>query len=1063
MKGIKFLFLTVLFSTAYILSAAAQDKVTGLSSVKLYIDPGHGGTDNMGMYNWSESEKVVRVGQYLEQYLLKYTDMQAQNFMFSRKSDSDSNTALSTRTSESRTFGAHFYYSIHSDAAGMGSSTNRNVFLYGGRRTSSGQPVIEKLPEGGREFGNHLTRDLTSIMRVPSRNLTAIPVYGGGENGNIADLTFYGSGNTTPYLAVNNGTNGYIASILSEMGFHTNPEQNALNMSEGYMKALAYATYQSMVRYMTNQSWGGGSKKEPVQVGILHGFIVEEQANSPINSATITVSKDGSIVATYKTDSYDPGTRFSQKYPAGKGDAIYGFYTDVLRNGFYWIENLTPGETYTVKVEAPGFETKDNLSITIPTSVGTKTIDGLGTLDVKMKNIMPGIVLGNDIVNTEKVPLNRLIRITFARGMDQSAMASAFKITEADGGAVATAPISWQSGVLQVDVSQLDFETDYVLTIDGALAKVTGYDIGIDGARTGSVSDYVVNFRTEAATPPKVVSFSPQGTEQFMLRPVVRIELDQHAVTSSIASNQLTVVDKEGAPVAGIQSYNAMGNGKSVFHYIFNANLTANERYTVTFAKGIKNVYGNATEEDFVFTFVPRNQSVTVNTPALNQFSGTMGSFGGGSQIGGIVANSYSSSQDASVKLTAQSANSHRVNYQWNDDASLGTAGDPRPGIRHHYGTTTPTFTTSAGTLQYWVFGDGSNSQVSVIIAPTAGGYFVKRTKVDWVGWKMLSWELSSNAGVTTYLADGTMSGNLRFAGVNIVGPTAVADRDLNASSLWFSDMRLVTLGAVEGIFTVTFNTQGGSAVPSGYYTANEPIDALPTSPIRPGYSFAGWHKDTAGDQPWDLENDAVTNNITLYAKWESLVESHSPADGETDVSLRPVIRIEFREPLDPESIDYEYQLSVKDDGGAGTYASGELSYQTEDGKGILLFTFDHDLFASTEYLVKLDPGYKTAIGVEMPDEVVFSFTTENENSISIPNASSVSIYPNPTSGELTLQFDAAGAYNVTVSDVTGRNLLRQSTTGMSMQIDISSCDAGIYLIIIDDGTKQTPMRVVKQ
>jgi len=1053
----KFISIIALFAIVCALPATAQ-KVTGLSDVKLYIDPGHGKTDNMGMYNWSESEKVVRVGQYLEQYLLKYTDMQAKNFMFSRKSDADLNTDLSTRTDEAVAFKANFYYSIHSDATTMGSSVNRAVFLYGGRRLSTGGTVMEKLPEGGREFGNHLTRDMLSIMRVPSLDLKSIPPWSGGENGNVADLTYYGSTSTTPYLAVNRGTNNYCASILSEMGFHTSPEQNMLNMSDGYMKALAYATYQAMVRYMTNQSWGGGSMKQPVQAGILHGFIVEEETNSPINSAKITVSKDGTVVATYITDSYEPSGRFIAKYPVGKGAAGYEFYTDVLRNGFYWIEDLTPGETYTVKVEAPGFETKDNLSVTIPASVGAKTIDGLGTLDVKLKNIMPGIVLGNDIINTEKVPLNKLIRITFARKMNQSAMTSAFTITKVSDGSVATAPITWSSGVLQVNVSQLGFDTNYKLTIDGAKAKVTGYDIGIDGARSGSVSDYVINFKTESAIPPKIVSFDPRGTDQFTLRPVVRIELDQHVLTSSIAGNQLTVVDKDGASVAGIQSYNAMGNGKSVLHYIFNADLKANERYTVTLKAGIKNVYGNATEEDFVFTFVPRNRSVTVNSPALNQFDGTMGAFGGGSQIGGIVADSYKFSQDASVKLTAQSANSHRVNYQWSDDASVGTTSDPRPGIRHHYGTATPTFTTSAGTLQYWVFGDGSNSQVSVIIAPTAGGYFVKRTKVDWVGWKMLSWDLTSNTGVVAYLADGSFSGNLRFAGVNIVGPTAVADRDLTPSAMWFSGMRLVTLGAVQGVFTVKFNSQGGSAVPDDYYTANEPIDALPIPPTRPGYSFAGWCKDAAATQPWDLATDAVTDNITLYAKWEPLVASHSPADGETDVELRPVIRIDFREPLNPASIDYEYQLTVVDDGGAGTLASGELSYQTEEGKGVLRFTFDNDLFAETEYLVKLASGYETALGVGMPNETVFSFTTGKGVSISNIKSKEIGIVTIDKNIKVTA---AEAISDIRVYSIAGALVKSAQPVQASYEIPIGDWVKGVYIVRVTTGSSQKNVKVV--
>lgn len=40
-----------------------------------------------------------------------------------------------------------------------------------------------------------------------------------------------------------------------------------------------------------------------------------------------------------------------------------------------------------------------------------------------------------------------------------------------------------------------------------------------------------------------------------------------------------------------------------------------------------------------------------------------------------------------------------------------------------------------------------------------------------------------------------------------------------------------------------------------------------PEDPVKDGYTFAGWHKDTACTQPWDF-NDGITGSMTLYAKW---------------------------------------------------------------------------------------------------------------------------------------------------------------------------------------------------
>lgn len=42
-----------------------------------------------------------------------------------------------------------------------------------------------------------------------------------------------------------------------------------------------------------------------------------------------------------------------------------------------------------------------------------------------------------------------------------------------------------------------------------------------------------------------------------------------------------------------------------------------------------------------------------------------------------------------------------------------------------------------------------------------------------------------------------------------------------------------------------------------------------PPLPTRIGYSFQGWHKDSALTKAWVNGSDKVKSDITLYAKWE--------------------------------------------------------------------------------------------------------------------------------------------------------------------------------------------------
>ena len=70
--------------------------------------------------------------------------------------------------------------------------------------------------------------------------------------------------------------------------------------------------------------------------------------------------------------------------------------------------------------------------------------------------------------------------------------------------------------------------------------------------------------------------------------------------------------------------------------------------------------------------------------------------------------------------------------------------------------------------------------------------------------------------------------------------------------------------------YKVTFESNGGSEVASlqavEYGTT---ITAL-EKPLKDGYTFGGWFKEPVLTNVWNFAVDAVTDNITLYAKWTS-------------------------------------------------------------------------------------------------------------------------------------------------------------------------------------------------
>ena len=69
----------------------------------------------------------------------------------------------------------------------------------------------------------------------------------------------------------------------------------------------------------------------------------------------------------------------------------------------------------------------------------------------------------------------------------------------------------------------------------------------------------------------------------------------------------------------------------------------------------------------------------------------------------------------------------------------------------------------------------------------------------------------------------------------------------------------------------VIFNSKLGSEVPNLENVVPGSKIAKPADPVREGYTFLGWYKDTDGElvEEFNFAEDRVTENLTLYAKWE--------------------------------------------------------------------------------------------------------------------------------------------------------------------------------------------------
>ena len=435
-----------------------------------------------------------------------------------------------------------------------------------------------------------------------------------------------------------------------------------------------------------------------------------------------------------------------------------------------------------------------------------------------------------------------------------------------------------------------------------------------------------------------VASYDPQGVQAINIRPIVRIqfneELDNETIFDeevveevpvlTIKEDLLVVTDAEGKPVEGVASYFAI-NGKCVFHFIFSEDLVSGDLYTVTLAKGIKSkVEETEMKDDFVFTFTPRNREV-LEKMELGHFTNTeiplektnanpphgwyRPTASGANQTAGVIREPLTVTNckwDVTMVPTVQTPASLRLDYQWDKDYNGLVDGAPvQPQIRWHYTDTEPTFSRN-NIIQYYLFGDGSNSQFSIQVWSTPSSYTVNKVTVDWVGWRLISWDLENDVAMGYLVNSGPQTfpeTGLRFNGAHTMSPPA-DQRTFEPSAMWASQLRVVKLGPIDGAVLVSFETGFGAPIPGVYVGVDEEIPASYFAIDN----LAGWYKDAAFINEW-LPTDVVTEDITLFAKWETVFTvDFVSVDVVVETYENVPVDVTIPKPADPAREGYTFQ-----------------------------------------------------------------------------------------------------------------------------------------------------------
>ncbi len=168
------------------------------------------------------------------------------------------------------------------------------------------------------------------------------------------------------------------------------------------------------------------------------------------------------------------------------------------------------------------------------------------------------------------------------------------------------------------------------------------------------------------------------------------------------------------------------------------------------------------------------------------------------------------------------------------------------------------------GKLQYAVLKDGKNPDANTKFTDDIPK--VKDVDTYWVWYGVSSTATSKNFKYVL-----KEDNKIEIGSYNNAIPASIKEKESTSSGGG---------GSTVTIYSITFNTNGGSPVQTQHVVSGGKLSNLPTT-TKEGYTFVGWYTDEALTQPFSADT-AITKNTVLYAKWTEKADPTDPGEGVT-------------------------------------------------------------------------------------------------------------------------------------------------------------------------------------
>ncbi len=687
-----------LFLVLFLIPFVSFSQVTGLQGWDIFVDPGHSQNENMPPFSWgiAEAKRNVRVALELRDILMSETDIDT---VYLSRTNDQQYVTLSQRTDLANSLNAQWYHSIHTDASSS-PAANSTLLLWGQYQNGN-----EKIPNGGKAMSDIMIQYLTNGMRTYT------------ISGSIGDCSFYGCTFTGPYLHVNRET--IMPSELSEAGFHTNYQQNQLYMNSEWRRLEARTFYWSILDYHN-------IPRPPAN--ILTGIVTNAETDERLNGAVITAAN-----RQYTTDTFQ---------------SLFYMYTsdpDLLHNGFYYFEDMDY-DSVEVTVEKTDF---------YPDTVKIAISDDFFTFqDFELVSRIPPFLVSSTPANGDSgVSVLGDIILNFSRPMDKISVQSHIEITPD-----LQPQFYWGQNDTRLVIrsDSVQFLTTYRITLPGTITDKYGHLFDGDGDGTGGDTLRIEYTTGMDVFPPDIVSFYPRLYQTNVERqPIINIGFNEVLADTSVKPDVFLLEElSTHTPIPGIMKHYVVDE-RSVLNYFPGTELAPGKIHVARVFPGLQDLLGNTSTRYYSVSFTSMNADAQDNEIDHLEpgFSGYWWQPGGSGSTTGTDPQDppYMAESDSIFNILTGSTRSMELYYSWDLNAGAWllreylSGGNPR----------VVTFDTTY-TIQCYIFGDGSGTLFRFALDEGDGTTWPNHevslwTEIDWIGWKMVEWDLSDPASVGSW------------------------------------------------------------------------------------------------------------------------------------------------------------------------------------------------------------------------------------------------------------------------------------------------------------------------